>query len=104
MVCAGIDVLTNYTLVDILSYPTTCDYQFYAKIMAGIFIVIALILFETEREKAVKPDMLSCAGVASMATIFLALLGTMINIIQVDIFIEIFVVGMIIIVIWLFKK
>ena len=104
MACQGIDALTEYTLTTILAYPTSCDYYFYAKILGAIFIIVALILYETEKEKFVKPDAISCLGVSALAVIFLALLGTLVGIIQVDIFIETFVIGMIFIVIWMFKK
>jgi len=43
-------------------------------------------------------------GISAIATIFVSLIGTLIKIIQPDIFIEIFVIGMIFIVVWLLKK
>lgn len=106
MVCAGI---SNSTLIDnsiagILAYPNTCDYYFYAKMMGAFFIVLTLSLYFKDRERIVKSDMISCLGVSSIATIFVSLIGTLLQIIPSDIFIEIFVLGMVFIVIWAFKK
>ncbi len=104
MVCAGIETLTDTSIVGILSYPTICDTQFYAKIMAAIFIILAFGLFMRDRERETKPDLISNLGVSSIAVIFLSLIGTLIGMIQQTIFIEISVIGMIFIVIWMLKK
>ncbi len=106
MVCAGI---SNSTLIDtgipgILAFPTSCDYYFYAKIMGAFFIILTLSLYFRDRERIVKADVISCLGISAIATIFVSLIGTLLQIIQSDIFIEIFVIGMIFIVIWVFKK
>ncbi len=104
MVCAGLETLVDNSITGILAFPTSCDYQFYAKIMAAFFIVLAMILYNRDKEKYLKSDMMSAFGVSAIATIFVALIGTFLKIIQPDIFIEIFVIGMIFIVIWLIKK
>lgn len=104
MVCKGLETLVDDSITGILAFPTSCDYQFYAKIMAAFFIVLSMILYNRDKEKLLKPDMMSCFGVSAIATIFIALIGTFIKIIQPEIFIEIFVIGMIFIVIWLLKK
>lgn len=103
MVCSGLETLTDNTIIGILQFPTSCDYQFYAKIMGAFFLVLTFILFNREKDKFVKADMISCMGVSAIATISIAIIGTFIKIIQVDVLIEIFVVGMIFIVIWLIK-
>ena len=104
MVCAGLETLTDNSIVGILSFPTSCFYPFYELIMGAFFIVIALILKASDEDKFIKSDMISAMGVSAVATIFISLLGTVLGIIQSDIFVEIFVVGMIFIVIWLLKK
>lgn len=104
MVCAGLETLIDNSITGILAFPTSCDYQFYAKIMAAFFVVIAFILYRIDTDKFIKGDMVSAMGVSAIATIFVSLIGTFIKIIQPDIFIEIFVAGMIFIVIWLLKK
>ena len=102
--CPGIETLSDTSIVGILSYPTICDTQFYGKIMAAIFIILAFGLFMRDRDRETKPDMISAMGVSAIAVIFLSLIGTLIGFIQQTIFIEIFVVGMVLIVIWMLKK
>ena len=104
MVCAGLETLVDTSITGILSYPGICDPQFYAKIMGAIFVILSMGLFMRDRDREIKPDMISSLGVSAIATIFLSLIGTLIGFIQPDIFIEIFVVGMIFIVIWMLKK
>ncbi len=104
MTCAGIETLIDNSITGILAYPTSCDYYFYAKIMAAIFIILAIILYRIDEDKFIKSDMISALGVSAIATIFLSLLGTLIKIIQPDIFILIFVIGMIFVVIWFLKR
>ena len=102
--CPGIETLADKSIVGLLSYPSLCDTQFYAKIMAAIFIILAFGLFMRDRDREIKPDIISSMGVSAVAVIFLSLIGTMIGMIQQTIFIEIFVVGMVLIVIWMLKK
>ncbi len=106
MVCDGLNATINEGISGILAYPTTCDYYFYSKIMAAIWIILTMILYFNEKEKdnIPKPDMISCLGISSLATIFIALAGSLLGIIQTDVFIEIFVMGMIFVAIWLFKR
>lgn len=104
MVCVGIETLSDKSITGILSFPTICDPQFYAKIMAAIFVILSLGLFMRDRGREIKPDIISSLGVSAIAVIFLSLIGTLIGIIQTSIFIEIFVIGMILIVIWMLKR
>ena len=104
MVCAGLETLVDNSITGILAFPTSCDYQFYAKIMAALFVIIAMTLFYRDKHRGIKADMISAMGVSAIATIFVALIGTFIKIIQPDIFIEIFVMGMIFIVLWMLKR
>lgn len=104
MVCAGLEILIDNSITGILAFPTSCDYQFYAKVMAAFFIILTLILWRRDSDKFIKSDMISAMGVSATVTIFISLIGTFIEIIQPDIFIEIFVIGMILISIWLLKK
>ncbi len=104
MVCAGLETLTDNSITGILAFPTSCDYQFYAKIMLAFFVILSSILFYRDKAQGRKPDMISAFGVSAIATIFVALIGTFLKIIQPDIFVEIFVGGMVFIVIWLLKK
>jgi len=104
MVCAGLETLVDNSIKGILAFPTSCWYHFYSGVMLAFFLVIAFALKNADEEKFVKGDMISAFGVSAIATIFIALLGTSLKIIQQDIFIEIFVVGLIFIVVWLVRK
>ena len=103
-VCKGLETLADNTITGILAFPTSCDYQFYAKIMGALFIVLSSILYARDKDKFIKSDMISSMGVSAIAVIFISLIGTFLKIIQQDIFIEILVVGMIFIVVWLLKQ
>lgn len=104
MVCTGLETLADQTITGILAFPTSCYYQFYAMMMGVLFIVITFTLKAVDEEKFLKSDTISAMGFSAIVTIFISLIGTTINIIQPDIFIEIFVIGMIFVVIWLLKK
>lgn len=104
MVCSGLDVLTEDSLVGLLQFPTTCDYYFYAKIMFAFFMIVALSLFFADRKRIVKADFISCLGISGISTIFVSLIGTLLEIIQGDVFIEIVVACLVFIVIWLVKR
>lgn len=107
MVCSGLEVLIaqNSTgLASILAFPTSCDYYFYAKIMAAFWIVITFILYYADRDRFKEPDIISSAGVSALATIFVTFAGSLLGIIQRDIFIEILVAGLVFVAIWLLKR
>lgn len=104
MVCAGLETLVDNSITGILAFPTSCDYYFYGKIMFAFWIVIAWSLYEVDKRLYLKSDFISAMGVSSIATIFVALIGTFVKIIQPDIFIIIFVMGIISIVVWLISK
>lgn len=105
MVCQGLEAIgTSPTLVDFMSYPTLCDFQFYAKIMGALFIIIAVALYFSDRERLPKADFISAMGVSAIATISIALAGTVAGFIQQEIFLEVLVPCAIIIVIWMLKK
>lgn len=103
MVCQGIESLSNGTIADFMSYPTTCDAQFYAKIMGAIWMALTLIIFYAERKRDVKPDFLSCAGISALAVIIISVIGTLLTIISTTVFLEILVLGGVFIVIWLIR-
>ena len=104
MVCQELTGNINSSISSILSYPSTCVPQFWGEIMGAFFIILTMILFNRDKDKYLKSDMISAMGVSSIATIFVSLIGTLIGIIQNNVFIEIFVVGTIFIIIWLLKK
>lgn len=104
MVCRVLDPAIENSLVKILAYPTVCDYYFYLKFMGAIWLIITLFIKFTDEEKFVKSDTISAMGVSALAVIFLSLMGATIGFIQSDVFIEIFVSGMVFVVLWLLKR
>ena len=104
MVCAGLETLIDNSITGILAFPTSCDYYFYGKIMFAFFIIIAFALYKLDKDKFIKSDFVAAMGVSAIATIVVSLFGTLLKIIQPDVFILIFVLGIIFIVTWLIKK
>lgn len=104
MVCAGIETIKDVGLTGFLQYPTTCDYLFYAKIMFAFWFVLVMTLYWVDWTRNRSPDVISCLGVASLGTIFVSLAGTLSGIIQQDIFLGVFVIGIIFVGMWLFKR
>ena len=108
MVCEGFTNIS--TLGDILVWPTACNYYFYLVVLATIFITVTLILYNREKEEVVKADIISSLGVSSIATLLLALIGTLIKnsadipVIQQDIFLIVFSFSIVFIMLWFFKK
>lgn len=103
MVCSGLDPTVHNTIIELLKFPLSCDYYFYAKIVGGIWAILTFILFFLDRDKLGRGEMLSSMAISSFATIVIALAGTPLGIITADIMILTFVLGMIPIVIWLIK-
>jgi len=104
MVCAGLETMTEFTITTLLQFPLSCDYFFYLKIYAALWVIFTLTLFYEERLRIGKSDFISSCGVSSIATIFMALIGTMIGIVTNDIFIIILVFGGVFIGIWFLKE
>lgn len=104
MVCRGLDPLIENTITGMLAFPTVCDYYFYLKLMGGLWFILTMILKATDEEKFLKSDTISAMGVSAMFIIFISFIGTWLGIIQRDIMIEIFVLGMIFVVLWFSKK
>ena len=108
MVCAEFTNINSFG--DLLVWPTGCNYYFYLIVLATIFIVLTLILFNRQKESEIRGDLISSLGVSSIAIIILALIGTLIKndanipMIQSDIFLYVFAFGIIFILIWFFKK
>ena len=108
MVCAEFTGIT--TPGDLLVFPTGCFYFFYLVVLGTIFLTLTLILYNKEKEDQVKSDIISILGVSSIATIILALIGTLIEnsagipMVQNDIFLYVLAMGIVFISIWFFKR
>lgn len=107
MVC---EISTFSGIADFLVWPTACDYYFWMKILITIFIVLVWTLYLIEKKIKPDVDIWGCLGVSSIATIFLAGIGTLIKnssdiaMIQTDILIYILAFCIPIILIWIFKE
>lgn len=87
----------------LMNLPSSSYPYFWAWILGGLWIIISLTLYFTEKDKVGKGRILSSMSVASFAIIILATIGTVLGIISVDIIIYILVLGLIIIGIWWFS-
>jgi len=104
MVYGGIELINGTGLVGFLSYPTSIFYQFYAVLFGALFITLALILWNNDRDKEIKPDFISCLGISAIAIIILAGIGKIAGFVENGILLELLAMGSIFIAIWLFKK
>lgn len=108
MVCSAFSGVAGWA--DLLVWPTSCNYYFYLVVFATIFITLTFILYNREKEERFKADIISSLGVSSIATLILALSGTLIKntagipMVQSDIFLQIFAFSIVFIIIWFFKK
>lgn len=111
MVCRDLTVMgARMGIEDYLVYPTTCYYYFWAVILFVLFIVITYGMYSRERELQVQPDLISSAGVGSIAILLLAIIGSLISstngipMIQQDILLTVIALWVVISAIWFFKK
>lgn len=110
MVCQTLAQFGVSTWGDLLVYPTSCDYYFYAKLFAGLFLILVLSIYYGEKKILVKPDIISSLGVSSLAIFFLSVIGTLIKsssdipMIQQDIFTYVIAFTIIFLGLWFFKK
>ena len=111
MTCQDLTVMGNSIgLVEFFVYPTTCFYYTYAMIFFSLFILLALFLYNKERQDFTKPDMISSIATSATAILFLSLITTLIKtednipMLQFDIFRYIFAIWIILVAIWYFKK
>ena len=105
MVCAGLETLTDNTIIGILRFPTSCYYTFYREVMIAFFLVISMILFFRDKDEGqTNPDFLGSLGVSAIATITISSFMTLLKMIEQEHFIQIVVGGIVIIALWLLKK
>lgn len=100
MACLGIESLTDTSIEAILTYPTSCDFFFYLKILGGFFFILTMSLFTLDRQRETRANFLSSAAVGALATVFLALIGTVVGFVSGQVFTLIFVVTIVIVGLW----
>ncbi len=108
MVCT---IFTNINSVgDFLVWPTSCNYYFYLVVFITLFTVLSLILYNKQKDSEIRADIVSSMGVSAIATVILAMIGTLIKneadipMVQQDIFLFVFAGGIVFILIWFFKR
>lgn len=102
--CAGLETLTDTSLVGILQYPASCVHYFYAYILVALWLILTITFFRRDQDKIGKGDIISSMAVSSIAIFFLTTIATGLGIITSDIFIEMMVAMSILVVIWLLRR
>ena len=96
----GLESLNDTSVAGIMSFPLSGDYYFYAKILFGIWLIIGLGFFFEEKKRLGKGNMLSSLAVSSLATIVLAVIGSLFDIVTQEVLVSTIVLGSIFIFIW----
>ena len=88
---------------ELLALPNA-SYPFYwALIMVGIFVIISLTMYFKEKSVGRPGNLLSSMAVSAFAVIMLSTVGTLFNILTLEIFLPLLVAGLVIIAIWIFS-
>ena len=89
---------------DLMALPNA-SYPFYwVVIMVGIWIIITLSMYFSEKELIGKSNLLSSMAISSFAIIMLSTIGTLFNIITLQTFLPLLIAGLVIIAIWIFSS
>ena len=100
----GLEALNESGVDGILSFPLTGDFYFWAKILFGIWFIIASGFYFEERKRLGKGNMLASAAVASFAVIVLAVMGSLVGgMIGSEVLLSTIVLGLIFIFVWYIK-
>ena len=88
---------------ELLALPNA-SYPFYwGLIMVGIFIIVSFSIYFRDKSLGKPGNLLSAMAVSSLAIIMLSTLGTLMNIITLDVFLPLLVAGLVIIALWIFS-
>ena len=94
---------SNPTIGNLMSLPNASYPYYWAWIFGGIWLIITLSLYFSEKDKTGKGKMLASMAVSCFAIIMLATIGTIVGFVQLEIMIYILVLCMVIIGIWFFS-
>lgn len=94
----------NATIGNFMSLPNNSYPFFWAWILGGLWIIIALTLYFKEKEKIGRGNLLSSMAISSFAIIILSTLGTIVGFVTLEIFIPLLVLGFLIIGVWFFSR
>ncbi len=88
---------------ELLALPNA-SYPFYwALIMIGIFVIVSLSMYFREKSLGRPGNLLSSMAVSAFAMIMLSTVGTLFNILTLEIFLPLLVGFLLIIAIWIFS-
>ena len=93
----------NATIGDFMAFPNSVYPYFWAWIIGGIWLIISLSLYFSQKEETGKTNLLSSLAVSSFACILLSAMGTVLGIISLEIMIYILIFCLLIIVVWFFS-
>lgn len=88
----------------LMSLPSSAYPYFYAWIMGGLWMIISLSLYFSERQRKGKSNILSSMAVACFSIMILSVTGTIVGFISLEIMIYILVFSFSIIGIWFFTS
>lgn len=98
-----LSILNNQSGIGgLMALPNASYPYFWAWILGGIWAIITLTTYFVERDKEGKGRILSSMAVACLCVIFLAVIGTVVGFVSVEIMVYILVISMIVIAIWIF--
>jgi len=91
-------------IAGLMALPNSSYPFFWAWIMGGLWFIIVLTMYFTEKEKEGKVRLLDSMAVSSLAILVLSTIGTVFNIISSEIMVYIVVIAAIIIGIWFIPR
>ena len=90
-------------IAELMALPNS-SYPFYwALIIIGIWVIISLTLYFKDKEEGRPGNLLSAMAVSAFAMIILSTVGTLFNILTLEIFLPLLIGGLVIIAIWIFS-
>ncbi len=93
----------NATIGDLMAFPNSAYPYFWVWLIGAIWLILALTMYFSEKERIGKTSFLSSLAVSSFACIILSGIGTLFGIFSLENMIYILVFGLLIIVVWFFS-
>ena len=88
----------------LLALPNASYPYYWALIMMGLWVIIFLTMYFKEKDLLGKGNLVSAMAVSAFAIIMLSTVGTLFNIITLEIFLPLLIGGLVIIAIWIFSS
>lgn len=90
-------------IAGILSFPNAIYPYFWLWILGGLWLIISLTLYFTEKERKGTGNFISSMAVSCLAIILLATIGSIVGFVSLEIMVYIIIFSFIIIGIWFFS-